>query len=71
MYKPMSVPAQPNRGKGGESLSSSIAQQKPQGGSPRDVGPGASKLMCQDIKGPGAGTKGESGKVRSVPPRCC
>lgn len=26
--------------------------------------------MCRDIKGPGAGTSGESGKVRSIPPRC-
>lgn len=71
MHKPKPVPSQPNRGRGGESMSKSEAPMNPQGGMPRDVGPAMATNLCRDIKGPGAGTRGESGKVRSVPPRCC
>jgi hypothetical protein len=28
-------------------------------------------VLCRDIMGPGAGTRGESGAVRKIPARCC
>lgn len=68
MHKPKPVPAQPNRGRGGESMSKSERPSNPQGGSPRNTSPAPSTRLNTAINA-GAGTRGESGKVRKVPPR--
>jgi len=70
MYTPKPIPSQPNQGKGGQSMASSTRPAKPQGGIPADTAPAPSKLVCTSTTALGAGTKGSSGKVNSVPPRC-
>lgn len=68
MYTPKPVPTPANRG-GSESMSSSIAYPTPQGKSSQGS-PGMSINKCEAINA-GTGTKGSTGTVNSVPPRCC
>lgn len=70
MHKPKPVPGQPNQGKRGESMSKVTRPSAPQGGMPGSADPGPSIMLTTAINA-GAGTRGESGKVRKVPPRCC
>jgi hypothetical protein len=57
------------KNQGNSANSSAVTASPIQPRHPADKAPAPATLVCKDMKGPGAGTRGETGSNRSIPPR--